>query len=145
MKKRVMIFAVCMLIGLLAGAALAITTNTVLPGTMPYYDGQVVQNIQAIAPKKAANVCVSKTIHNAGDIAVFNLYTSNRWYQKVDWHVVKSSDGTDFVVQRKLGDNTIGMVDSKGSLTVNREYGSYTLATFGNNTSAGLTICRDGQ
>jgi hypothetical protein len=144
-KKNLILFCTCLIIGLMAGAALAITTVAVKPGEMPFSNGAPIQNIQATAPNKAGNVCVTKTIHNAGDIVTFNLYTSNRWYQKADWQAVKSTDGSAFIVQRKLGSNTAGTVGSSGSLTVNREYSSYKLATFGTATSATLTLCQDRQ
>lgn len=96
-------------------------------------------------PMKAGNVCVTKTIHNAGNIQTFNLYTSKVWYGKADWKVVNSATGADFVVQRKLGNNTTGTPGSSGSLAVNREYTSYTLATFGTATSASITACQDRQ
>lgn len=145
MSRKIFIVALAVLATLAAGAALAITTVAVQPGQPLYADGQVIQNIQATAPKKAGAVCVSKTIHNAGDIATFNLYTSGRWYGKADWKVVNSATGADFVVQRKLGSNTAGMPGSSGSLTVNREYSTYKLATFGANTSAAITACQDRQ
>lgn len=131
----------------LVGLAIAApSTSTVGAGSMPYHDGTVVQNVRDTSPKKGGNVCVTKTIHNKSDtIAVFNLYTSKSWYKKADWQVVKTADGTPFVVQRKLGNNSVGSVGSSGSLAVNREYTTYALAPFGNNTSASLTACQDRQ
>jgi hypothetical protein len=117
----------------------------VLPGQPLYEDGTVMQHTTASAPNQNGPVCVTQTIHHAGTIATFNLYTSNRWYKKADWTVVKSADGTPFVVQRKLGSSTTGTPGDHGSLAVNRQYASYTLATFGNNTSASITACQDRE
>lgn len=125
---------IALVIGLCAGFAFSVfaapTTKTVAPGV-----GQ--------GPVKAGNVCVSKTIHNAGNIATFNLYTAKSWYGKADWKVVNSATGADFVVQRKLGSNTAGTPGASGSIVVNREYTTYTLATFGGATSASITACQD--
>lgn len=147
MKRNILIpLLVVAALAIAAGLALAITTSTVPPGTIQSVNGEVLQNVQAIAPKQAGNVCVTKTIHNASNtIAVFNLYTSNRWYQKADWKVVNSATGADYVVQRKLGNNTSGTPGASGCLTVNREYTTYTLSPFGNNTSATLRVCQDRQ
>jgi hypothetical protein len=137
MKLRTLIL-LSLLIVVLAGSALAISTKTVNPGDTQ--DG-----FTGTAPKKGGNVCVARTIHNAGDIQTFNLYTSNRWYGKAEWVAVNSSTGAPFVVQRVLGSNTAGTVGSSGSLVVNREYTTYKLKTFGTNTSASLTVCQDRQ
>ena len=140
------IISICLIVGLIAGAALAaVTTKTVNPGQMPVNSGTLVQNVTALAPRKAGAVCVAKTIHRAGDIVTFNLYTSNAWYQSVDWKAVNSNTGADFIVQRKLGSNTTGMPGANGRLTVNREYKTYALATFGTATSASITLCQDRQ
>lgn len=146
MKNKIAIVCSFLLLGLLAGAALAIPpTVASKAGDMQIYGGEVIQNSQATAPKAAGAVCVTKTIHNAGDIATFRLYSSNRWYQKADWKAVNSATGADFIVQRKLGANSSGMPGANGSLTVNREYTTYKLATFGNATSASITVCQDRQ
>lgn len=146
MKNRVIIFCSFLLIGLIAGMAFAAApaTRTVNPGAMNTYNDVVVQS-GPMSPNKNGNVCVTKTIHNAGNIQTFNLYTSNRWYQRAEWQAVKASDGTAFIVQRKLGNNSAGTPGSSGSLTVNRQYTTYTISTFGNNTSAELNICQDRQ
>lgn len=135
----------CKIIALVAGLCLGIigaalaapTTKTIVPGEQPYGD------IQGLAPKKAGDVCVTTTIHHAADtIAVFNLFTSNRWYSKTEWKVVKATDGTAFPVERRLGNNTTGPVSSSGEMVINREYTTYTLKPFGNNTSAVLRACQ---
>ncbi|MDA8413022.1 MAG: hypothetical protein M0023_04450 [Desulfobacteraceae bacterium] len=143
MKKLSLISILALSILIIAAAAFAITTYTVKPGQPVYADGVIVQNATAPAPLKAGNVCIVKTIHNAGDIATFNLYSSNSWYRQANWQAVKSADGSAFIVQRKLGNNTTGSVGDHGSLTVNREYSTYTLSTFGNATSASVTLCQD--
>lgn len=128
---------IALVIGLCAGFAMSAIAAAPTPKAIAPGVGQ--------GPVKAGNVCVSKTIHNAGNIAVFNLYTGKTWYGKADWKVVNSSTGADFIVQRKLGNNTSGTPAANGSLVVNREYTSYTLATFGNGTSASITACQDRQ
>jgi len=144
-NKSILIGVIAMLAIAVAGVAYAITTVNVKPGQPIYSDGIVVQNNTATAPNLKGSVCVTKAIHHAGAIQTFNLYTSNSWYKKADWTVVNSSTGTPFVVQRKLGANATGMPASNGSIAVNRGYASYTISTFGNNTSASLTMCQDRE
>jgi len=127
---------IALVIGLCAGFAMAAIAAPAVKAVAPGV-GQ--------GPTKAGNVCVSKTIHNAGNITTFNLYTSKVWYGKADWKVVNSATGADFIVQRKLGSNTAGTPGANGNLAVNREYTTYTLATFGSNTSASITACQDRQ
>ncbi len=149
MKRFSFIILAVIALSTLAAGAFAITAITnINPGDMQEYNGTVIQNIDATAPKKSGAVCVSKVLTKGGTITTFNLYTSNRWYQKADWTVTKS-DGTAYVAKRSLGNNTAYMPGSSGSILVNREYTTYKLATFSNAStaaaSAGYTACQDRQ
>lgn len=140
-NKKMLIVGVTLLVLVAAAGAYAITTATVPPGTVQNYPGAP----QDIAPKQGATVCVDKVIHNASDAVTFNLYSSGRWFSRAAWKVVNSATGADFVVQRKVGNSATGMPGSSGTLAVNREYTTYKLTPFGNNTSATLRFCQDRQ
>ncbi len=136
MKRLLLTFSLVTLFVLaLACFCWGITTYAEKPGDMPVFQNQVVQNVTATAPMKAGSVCSTKVLTHGGTIGVFNLYTSGKWYAKSDWSVTKA-DGTAVTVKRTVGDNTAYMPGSSGSVTVNREYATYKLATFSNTSTA---------
>lgn len=135
MRKNSIILVIMAVVLALAGLAYAITTTAAKPGQVLSFDGTLVQNVGATAPMQKAALSGSKTLTHGGNIVTFNLYSSGRWFNKVDWCVTKA-DGTAVTVKRTLGNNTAYMPASCGSIAVNREYTTASLATFSNTTTA---------
>lgn len=134
-NRKILITVVCALALAVAGFAYAITTTAAKPGQMLTYDGTLLQNNNATAPMKAAAITGTKILTKGGTVTTFNLYTSNRWFNKVDYCVTTTA-GVPVSVKRSLGNNTAWMPGSCGSIAVNREYTTASLATFSNASTA---------
>ena len=133
-SKRFLIGIVALLAFVLTGAAYAITTVTVKPGQTLSADGALVQNNQATAPMKAAALTGTNVLTHGGTIGTFRMYTSGRWFSKVDWCVTTPA-GVAVAVKRTLGNNTAHMPGNCGSIAVNREYSTFSLITFSNTST----------
>lgn len=132
--KKICIPIIFLVLVAACGIAFALNTKTAYPGQPLYSDGVVVQNNTATAPMKAAALTGTAIKTHGGTIATFNLYSSGRWFSKADWCVTKS-DGTPVTVKRILGNNTAYMPGNCGSIAVNREYTTASLAAFSNTST----------